>query len=420
MTAARIELEDRGDKFQYFFGKCPDDCVKIKVEFVLGKTMQQRSAGGEKYESRIPMHVGRTRYSQERYLHAHKLIEEVKIDLIYGTRDNLEAIGVINDDELRIGLEAQNEQLNRYRLKMDDIPVHIDQQGQYSAYLDIKINFDIEERDKSKKAYAERPLIHGLPNRLGNILSFDISPTLIRKKMNKNISDMDTDEKEAPREITFLLDRSGTMGGQPIRDAVSGILTLLKDEEFLRVGDTYRILSFGRNSEYLRIDGKDTFGVDDNGAVQFHMGNLEATMGEKKLREPVEIALNRRSPNFNRVFILITDGLFDKPNQSQQFQASELQEIKNMIANEVDVRNPRKFRFFSVGVGRNASQMGCDELARAGKGSFIYVPLRHRLQNEMMRLGNHILHDHYELTDVRLVNRRTGNELRRFTGKLNH
>ncbi|CBY09671.1 unnamed protein product [Oikopleura dioica] len=417
MTAARIELEDNGDKFQYFFGKCPNLCLKIKVEFVLGTIMQRSSAEEEKYESRIPMHVGRTRYvdGSNKYWHAHKLIEDVRIHLLYADRDNLEVYGFINDDELQIGLKAENEQLGQFRVTMGDIPT-INQKGQYSTFLDIKVNLDIRERDSAKKKYAERPLIHGLPNRLGNVLSFDISPALIKEKMNISDEDMAVDEKRTPREITFLLDRSGTMAGQPISDAVSGILTLLNVQEFLRENDTYRILSFGQNSEYLWINGKDTFGVDDFGAVRYHMQNFQATMGEKNLKIPVEIALNRRSPDSNRVFILITDGLFDKPRRNQQFQAQELKEIKNMIANEVDARNTRKFRFFSVGVGRNASQMGCDELARAGKGSFIYVPLRHRLQNEMMRLTDHILHNHYELTDVRLVDRTTGDELRRFTG----
>ena len=155
------------------------------------------------------------------------------------------------------------------------------------------------------------------------------------------------------REVTFVIDTSGSMAGESIVAARKALLAGLAG---LKPIDTFNIIRFDHEAEALFAH---PFRVDDsvlNYARRF-VRNLDAD-GGTEMALALDLALGLPS-NTNRLrqVIFITDG-----------SVSNEQELFEKLDRELEGR-----RLFTVGIGSAPNRFFMEEAARSGRGTFTYI-----------------------------------------------
>ncbi|KAM7534573.1 hypothetical protein Aperf_G00000111989 [Anoplocephala perfoliata] len=158
-------------------------------------------------------------------------------------------------------------------------------------------------------------------------------------------------------EIFFLIDRSGSMDGDPICQARQSLLILLKS---LPVGCRFQIIGFGSTYCPLFRQPQDNTEASINEALEYQR-NLEADMGGTEVLPVLEAiyssGLVGSSDCWRREIIFLTDG--DVVNHS---------EIISLIA-----ANASSTRLSAIGLGQGASTALISGAARAGNGRALFV-----------------------------------------------
>ena len=158
-----------------------------------------------------------------------------------------------------------------------------------------------------------------------------------------------------PRELNFIVDRSGSQHGLPLQKARETMLYIL---DRLNPNDTFQVLSFSNGTERLfkepmKVNAKN---VAD---AKKYVAGLEAN-GGTEMREAVETATAAPAPeNRLRIFVLMTDGYIGND-----------QEIIGMVKQTRGVS-----RWFTFGTGNSVNRMLIDGVAKAGGGEPDYVYL---------------------------------------------
>jgi len=160
-------------------------------------------------------------------------------------------------------------------------------------------------------------------------------------------------EKVLPRELLFVFDRSGSMGGASIAQARNALRACLRA---LNPDDTFNILPFDDKVEQLApaplpftqssVDAADSFiaGIDARGGTEI-VGALKAAMEQP--RDPARL----------RVIVFLTDGAVGN-------EAAVLRELAAGL-NEA--------RVFAFGVGSAVNRFLLDKLAELGRGNVEYI-----------------------------------------------
>ena len=160
-------------------------------------------------------------------------------------------------------------------------------------------------------------------------------------------------EEVLPRELLFVFDRSGSMGGASIAQARNALRACLRA---LNPDDTFNILPFDDKVERLApapllftqssVDAADSFiaGIDARGGTEI-VGALKAAMEQP------------RDPTRLRVIVFLTDGAVGN-------EAAVLRELAAGL-NEA--------RVFAFGVGSAVNRFLLDKLAELGRGSVEYL-----------------------------------------------
>lgn len=159
----------------------------------------------------------------------------------------------------------------------------------------------------------------------------------------------DLEFKDRKREITFLIDRSGSMHGSQMEQARETLQLFLRS---LPVSCRFNIVGFG--STYSAL-------FSSEGGVPYNDYNLEqatsyaqgmqANMGGTEIKTPLEFIFGQpRSPHCERQVFVLTDG-----------QVSNDQEVFKVIRRYCTNGN---CRLFSVGVGRGVSRHLVEGMAR--------------------------------------------------------
>lgn len=164
-----------------------------------------------------------------------------------------------------------------------------------------------------------------------------------------------TSDQICPRELNFIVDRSGSQSGMPLQKARETMLYIL---DRLNPNDTFQVLSFSNSTERLFKEPMKVTSQNLSDAKKY-VASLEAN-GGTQMREAVEAATSAPAPeNRLRIFVLMTDGYIGND-----------QEIIGMVKKTRDVS-----RWFTFGTGNSVNRMLIDGVAKAGGGEPDYVYL---------------------------------------------
>ena len=181
---------------------------------------------------------------------------------------------------------------------------------------------------------------------------------------------LEGDPEPPQREFIFVLDRSGSMAGQPIRQARNALRACLRA---LNLGDTFAILLFDNRVEWFRgepvpvtqenIDAADAFldKVEGRGGTEI-TGALDAA-----LRLPAD---GQRG----RVIVFLTDGAVSA-------EARLLEGLRKSIGDA---------RLFAFGVGPSVNRALINRMAALGKGRAQFLQLHEDIEGAIIRFQDSI------------------------------
>lgn len=193
------------------------------------------------------------------------------------------------------------------------------------------------------------------------------------------------DAPTPPRDVTVVLDVSGSMSGEKIRQARTALLNLL---ETLAQGDRFRLIAFSNAVRPFDLGWRPGLPADVAEARAW-VSRLEAD-GGTNISGALDEALRLGSPRDRLpVTIFLTDGLPTVGETSVE-----------AITRRVEERRGRT-RVFSFGVGNDVNTALLDRMTEEGRGSTSYVSPGESVERALSLLATKIQHP--VLTDLALV-----------------
>ena len=182
-----------------------------------------------------------------------------------------------------------------------------------------------------------------------------------------------------PRNITFVIDVSGSMDGQAMEQAKSGFEFAL---DKLHPEDSFNIIPF---SNHFNLFSSTPLSAN---VVNIEIGknyvrNLNADGGTEALGALIA-AMGMQQPDYLNLIIFLTDG--GVGNESR-------------IISTIN-RHLGKSRLFSVGIGSAPNRHLLEQVSRHGKGSFTYISSPSEVNEKMGNLIAKI--DNPVITDLKL------------------
>lgn len=161
------------------------------------------------------------------------------------------------------------------------------------------------------------------------------------------------DEMAVPREMVFLLDCSGSMGGYPMEASKIFMLHALRN---LRPSDTFRVIRFSDSAtEFSKKPLRATPANIERGIA--YVKGLHGS-GGTRMTEGIRQALTvPEPPNTLRLVTFLTDGYIGNDYEV-------IRQVRGEIGDA---------RLFSIGVGRSPNTYLMDELGRMGRGWTRYI-----------------------------------------------
>jgi Ca-activated chloride channel family protein len=168
-----------------------------------------------------------------------------------------------------------------------------------------------------------------------------------------------------PREVVFVIDRSGSMGGSSIEEARRALQLCLRS---LHEGDRFDIVSFG--SHFEAMFGKcRRYSQTSLEEAAAYVRSIDADMGGTEVMGPLKNALERADQGMPRSVVLLTDG-----------------EVSNDGA-VVDLarRHAGSARVFTIGIGHGPSEHFINGVARASGGAAEFIKPGERIEPKVLR-----------------------------------
>lgn len=154
-----------------------------------------------------------------------------------------------------------------------------------------------------------------------------------------------TPEEIAPREYVFVMDVSGSMNGFPIDTSKELIKRILMD---LSVKEKFNILFFDGSSDFL--SEQSVYATKENKQLAIQKINSQFGKGDTKLSEALrKVYEYEPDREFNRVVVLLTDGMFN-PDGKLLFDLKE---------------NLQFAQYFIFGIGYEIGRSTLQRLANA-------------------------------------------------------
>ncbi|MGB1017018.1 MAG: AgmX/PglI C-terminal domain-containing protein, partial [Nannocystaceae bacterium] len=188
-------------------------------------------------------------------------------------------------------------------------------------------------------------------------------------------------DKERPRELIFVVDNSGSMGGTPIETAKAAIHKSLKN---LGPRDSFQVMRFSETASGM--GPKLLANTPENLARAEKYVNDMQGMGGTRMIEGIRASLGfaKTRDDAMRVVLFLTDGYIG--NEVQIFQEIE----KTLGAT----------RLFSLGVGGSVNRYLLEGMARTGRGAVTYMGPGEKPDKVVNRFYEKIAHP--VLTDIEL------------------
>jgi Ca-activated chloride channel family protein len=174
--------------------------------------------------------------------------------------------------------------------------------------------------------------------------------------------------KKAPRDVTFVIDRSGSMSGAPLeaaRRATEGVLKRLSGD------DRVNVISFDDGVDALFDQPRPVKGVRDQ-ALTFIQGL--STGGGTDLALALREATARQSNSGRtQVLLFLTDGQSDA-----------------QAALEAAKKAPKRMQLYAVGIGAGVDRPLLSKLSRENRGRFTFVSDEANLERDVDQLYSRI------------------------------
>ncbi|XP_061170034.1 von Willebrand factor A domain-containing protein 5A-like [Saccostrea echinata] len=250
--------------------------------------------------------------------------------------------------------------------------------GENMKVFENKMEFDMYT-EATEKMTSTKQLKHGSNFLLLlNYKGFN-SPRAIIEKGNKDDQNafMSSDvlmlnfspefkelETEIPCEFVFVIDRSGSMGGDRMKKAKEALLLLLKS---LPVDCLFNVVSFGSDFSFLFAKSKQYNEENLEEALNLQK-KMDANMGGTEIFKPLErVFRSKPIDSYARQIFLLTDG-----------EVSNVSKIVDLV------RRQKNTRVFTFGIGYGCSTELVKEVARASQGKATFVTDNDRLQSEVI------------------------------------
>ena len=175
-------------------------------------------------------------------------------------------------------------------------------------------------------------------------------------------------EQQEPlaREVVFILDTSGSMGGASIRQAKEALLLAVQR---MRPQDRFNVIEFNSEARALFQDSKTGSRENVDQALAFIDG-LEAD-GGTEIRKALDLALDGKQRHERiRQIVFLTDGSVS--NEEELFTV-----IKNRLGDA---------RLFTVGIGSAPNSYFMTRAATMGRGSYTFIGKLEEVQAKMTAL----------------------------------
>jgi Ca-activated chloride channel homolog len=184
------------------------------------------------------------------------------------------------------------------------------------------------------------------------------------------LPESDFETKSRAKEIIFLLDCSGSMGGTSIREAKKALEICLKA---LQPGCTFDVYRFGSRFNSFFDEPQTYSEYSLNKALQF-LKHTDADLGGTEIFAPLQQIFSGAKTNDERVIVLLTDG--QVANEQQVF--------------ELTGANRTNLRFFAIGIGAGPNNHLIKGLAKNGNGAAEFIYPGERIEPKMLRMFSRI------------------------------
>ena len=173
-----------------------------------------------------------------------------------------------------------------------------------------------------------------------------------------------------PREVVFIIDSSGSMGGTSMNQAQSALVEAIMQ---LNPTDRFNIVDFDNGYEALFKSAMPAIEVNKKHGLKF-TSRLVAEGGTEPLGA-INFALFSRidsSANFLRQIVFLTDG-----------QVANEDEILRTVRTSID-----QDRLFTIGIGSAPNSYLMTKLADYGRGAFTHIGKSSEVDQKMRELFN--------------------------------
>lgn len=172
-----------------------------------------------------------------------------------------------------------------------------------------------------------------------------------------------------PREYIFVLDRSGSMGGEPIRQAVNALRACLRS---LNPQDAFAILLFDDRLEWLSALQQITQDAVEN--VDQLLSTVDGRGGTEILPALSAALSLPADPERSRLVIFLTDGAVSA-------EAQAITQVRGQMGTA---------RLFTFGVGPSVNRAFLKQLAHIGRGKSEFIGLDEDIEEAILRFQDRI------------------------------
>jgi Ca-activated chloride channel family protein len=174
------------------------------------------------------------------------------------------------------------------------------------------------------------------------------------------------DSEQAPTEIIFVVDRSGSMGGTSIAEARNALQLCLRS---LPEGTRFNIVGFGSEFHMLFPESR-PYSEETLAAASAHVRGMDADLGGTEILAPLKAILAKPPhPEIPRQLFVLTDG-----------QVTNTEAVLALIR-----KHENTTRVFSFGIGAGASHHLLRGMARAGGGAAEFIYPGERIEAKVLR-----------------------------------
>ena len=168
--------------------------------------------------------------------------------------------------------------------------------------------------------------------------------------------------EDSEKEYLFIVDISGSMYGQKIKETKRAVIECLKQ---LDIGDKFNIIPFESQFEAMDINSIEYNEENMKKAIEY-INNLQV-LGGTEILDPIKFALYEKETD--KIILLFTDG-----------QVGNEYEIIKYVENNIN-----RSRIFPFGIDTNVNASFIKQLAKAGNGKAELIQPKEKIDDKIIR-----------------------------------